>query len=640
MAPELRAGGEPTAASDQYALCLTLKECLGRVPRRLERIVRRGLAEKPADRYPTMDALVGALAAATEPRWPRVAGLLAFAAVVAAAVVWALPEAPQPPVVDAVDPCDEPRARMEGLWNPARKQRLRADIIDGGLARGELLSERLQARLDEQARRWIEMRTQLCRDAGEDRAIAARRIACLEEGYDELDEFLATVGQAERAVLQQVEWLSYGLTSPARCAADAPISLLPSPDPAVREEVARARRELREASAMADDGRLDGALASVRAIEATARRVGYVPLEAAALSDEANMLMMSGDLAGSRARLEAAVELAEASGDDTRRAMVLVNLVVLVGVGYWDPDTALAYAARARPLVERLQLPILAGELWRAEGQALLYKGDAVQARDRLERALDVWDRTLVGDHDATMATLNFLGATVQQLGAWEAADDYQRRAHEMATRLHGEHHPTTAAFLRDWANNVLNRAEAAEAPDERERLGRLALAKADRAVGDLEASLGPENPEVAQGQLTRCRTLWVLQELGSAASACEQALAVLRRAHGADSPLLTESLLVLGVVQHARGELGPAHAALAEALTRGATGDPTLLADVQFELAKVLGQLGQSRRAVELARTARPALAADARTGKTLAELDAWLAARRPARRARPPAK
>jgi tetratricopeptide (TPR) repeat protein len=250
-----------------------------------------------------------------------------------------------------------------------------------------------------------------------------------------------------------------------------------------------------------------------------------------------------------------------------------------------------------------------------------------------------VWDRTLVGDHDATMATLLFLGASAQQLGAWEAADDYQRRAHEMAIRLHGEHHPTTAAFLRDWANSVLNQAEAADAPDERERLGRVALDKADRAAADLEASLGVENPESAQAQLTRCRTSLLLRELDRAASACEQALAVLRRAHGADSPLLTESLLVLGVVHHARGELAPAHAALEEALTRGAAGDPLLLADAQFELAKVLGDLGQSRRAVELARAARPALAADARTGESLAELDAWLAARRrPVRRAQPP--
>ncbi|WP_170135626.1 serine/threonine-protein kinase [Nannocystis exedens] len=639
LAPELRAGGEPTAASDQYALCLTLKECLGRVPRRLERIVRRGLAEQPADRYPSMDALVAALAAATERRWPRVAGLLAFGAFVALAVAWALPGAPDPPFVNAVDPCDEPRARMDGLWNPAQKQRLRAAVARAGFARGELLSDRMEARLDEHARRWIEMRTDLCRDAGEDRAIAARRIACLEEGYDELGEYFATVDHTERAVLQQVEWLSYQLTSPERCAADAPISLLPSPDPAVREEVARARRELRAAMATADDGRLDAALASVRAIEATARRVGYLPLAATALSNEANLLMTAGDLAGARARYEAAVELAEASGDDTRRAMVLVNLVGLLGVGFWDPDAALAYAARARPLVERLQMPILAGELARVEGQALLYKGDAAGARDRLERALAVWDRTLVGDHDATMATLSFLGASTQQLGAWEAADDYQRRTHEMAIRLHGEHHPTTASFLRDWANSVLNQAEAADAPGERERLGRLALAKADRAVADLEAALGADNPESAQTQLTRCRTLLLLHALDPAASACEQALAVLRRAHGADSPLLTESLLVLGVVRHARGELEPARAALAEALTRGAAGDPLLLADAQFELAKVLAALGQSRRAVELARAARPTFAADARAGKSLAEVDVWLAARhRPARRSRPP--
>jgi tetratricopeptide (TPR) repeat protein len=639
LAPELRAGGEPTAASDQYAFCLTLKECLGQVPRRLERIVRRGLAERPSDRYPSMDALVVALTAATGRRWPRVAGLLAVAALVALAVAWALPDAPDPPVVDASDPCDEPRMRMEGLWNPAQKQRLRAALARGGLARGELLSDRLEARLDDHARRWIEMRTDLCRDTTDSRAIAARRIACLEEGYGELDEFLANVGRADRAALQQVEWLSYGLTPPARCAADAPISLLPSPEPAVREEVARARLGLREAIAMADDGRLEVALASVRAIEATARRVGYLPLAAAALSDEADLLMRSGDLEGSRARFEAAAELAEASGDDVRRAMVLVNLVVLVAIGIEDPDAALAYAARARPLAERLQMPLLAGELLRGEGQALLVKGDAVQARDRLERALAVWDRTLVGDHDATMATLIFLGATTQQTGAWAAADDYLRRAHEMAIRLHGEEHPTTASTLRDWAVSALNQAEVASTPDERERLARLALDKADRAAADLEASVGADDPESAQTQIIRCRILFALSELDRAASVCEQALAASRRAYGADSPQLAEPLRLLGAVRHARGELEPARAALAEALTRGTPGVPAWQGEVQFALAKVLGDMGQTRRAVELARAARPALAADARTSDSVVELDAWLAARkRPTRRASAP--
>ncbi|MDC0715782.1 protein kinase domain-containing protein [Nannocystis bainbridge] len=629
LAPELRAGGEPTAASDQYALCLTLKECLGRVPRRLERIVRRGLAERPGDRYASMDALVVALANAIEPRWARVGGLLAFGALVALALAWALREAPAVVAV-AADPCDEPRARMDGLWNAAQKQRLRAAITGGGLARGELLSERLEARLDAQAQRWVDLRTEVCRDAGADRAIAARRIACLEEGFGELEGFLGAVDPADRAALQQVEWLSYGLTAPDRCAADAPLSLLPSPEPAVREEVARARRELREAVAKADEGRVDEALQSVRAIEARAREMGYLPLAAAAASDEADLLMRSGDLAGARARFEVAAELAEASGDDTRRAMVLVNLVVIVGVGLQDPEAALAYAARARPLAERLQTPLLAGELARVEGQALLYKGDAVQALARLESALAVWDRTLVGDHDAVMATLIFLGATAQQTGAWAAADDALRRAHEMASRLHGEQHPTTASCLRDWAICVLNQAEATEAPDERERLGRLALARADRAAADLDAALGVDNPESAQAHIIRCRTLNLLAELDRAIAVCEQALAVSRRAYGEDSPPLAEPLRLLGAAHYARGEPGPARVALAEALNRGADGDPAWLGEVQFELARVLADLGQSRRAVALAREARQALAADARTAASVVEIDAWLAARK----------
>ncbi len=633
LAPELRAGGEPTTASDQYSFCLTVKECLDRVPRRLERILRRGLAADPDRRYPSMDALAAALAAATARRWPLVAGLAA-GALVAVVFGWALADRQDRTIADPPDRCGEPRARMDGLWNPVQRYWLRSAIAGLGLARGGLIGERLGARLDDHAERWITMRTELCHDtdaADADQAITARRIACLEDGFSELDKFLADLRAPDSPILRQVEWRSYGLTPPDRCSASAPLSLLPSPDPAVREEVARAQQALREAFVLADGGQLEAALASVRAVEATARRVDYLPLQAAALYDEAGLLLQTGDLAGARAKLEASAAVAEASGDDLRRAMALANLVVVVGVGYEDPEAALAYAARARPIVERLQVPVLEAELLRAEGQALLYKGDAAGSRDHLERALAVLERALVGDHDAIVATLAYLGSSTQQSGAWEAAEDYLRRAYEMAVRLHGEQHSTSAGFLKDWASGVLTWAEAADTPAERERLARLALAKADQAGATLDALLGAEHLESALARTTGCRALFVLRELDRAMSACERALAASRRAHGEGNPLLAAPLQLLGVVHHARGELGPARAALEEvlALPDPGSGDPARLAELQFDLAKILRDQGHSRRAIVLARAARPALAADARTGDALAELDAWLATR-----------
>jgi len=103
MAPELFRGAPASTASDQYALAVTLHELLfGALPdeassgalRRASKIVsiavRRGLADAPEDRFPTVgafaDALVSASRSALRRRMPWVAGLSLLAA--ASATIW------------------------------------------------------------------------------------------------------------------------------------------------------------------------------------------------------------------------------------------------------------------------------------------------------------------------------------------------------------------------------------------------------------------------------------------------------------------------------------------------------------------------------------------------------------------------
>ena len=100
MAPEQLAG-HATAASDQYAFCCALWEVLsGEVPRDaaalrraadvpayVERAVRRGLDADPAARFPSMAALVGALAPPRARRRAMLAGAAAVTIAAAAAAV-------------------------------------------------------------------------------------------------------------------------------------------------------------------------------------------------------------------------------------------------------------------------------------------------------------------------------------------------------------------------------------------------------------------------------------------------------------------------------------------------------------------------------------------------------------------------
>ncbi len=65
MAPEQRGGAAPSPAADQYALCVTALEALadatGSVPRRVHRVLRRGLRTSCSRRYSSMDAVADAL---------------------------------------------------------------------------------------------------------------------------------------------------------------------------------------------------------------------------------------------------------------------------------------------------------------------------------------------------------------------------------------------------------------------------------------------------------------------------------------------------------------------------------------------------------------------------------------------------
>lgn len=90
LAPEILTGGPATAASDQYAFFVTLEECLpskgGSV---LRRIVKRGRANEPAARFPSMHEVAQALRAVSRPRPARAPFAAAgFGAAVVLAIAW------------------------------------------------------------------------------------------------------------------------------------------------------------------------------------------------------------------------------------------------------------------------------------------------------------------------------------------------------------------------------------------------------------------------------------------------------------------------------------------------------------------------------------------------------------------------
>ena len=140
MAPELLAGGAATPASDQYSFCVVAYEALtgerpfegktlgelraaiargpvlADVPAHLRRVLARGLAADPAERFDSLDALLAELVRDPGARRRRLLGGFG-ALLVLLALVLAFARRRD-------DACPDPRGRLAGAWDDARRASL------------------------------------------------------------------------------------------------------------------------------------------------------------------------------------------------------------------------------------------------------------------------------------------------------------------------------------------------------------------------------------------------------------------------------------------------------------------------------------------------------------------------------------
>jgi tetratricopeptide (TPR) repeat protein len=229
MAPEQFDGVAPGPGADQFALMACLFETLygrrarpermeaaalvaaapitvpsdRRVPRRLQAIVRRGLAIDPSARWPSMTALAHELRRLQQPRWIRwaTAGaiLVATAGVIAGVALAS--------AGDAV--CTGSDAEMATVWDPSRAAALatRVDAYDADFAADAL--QRLVPELDAYRAEWIEAHHETCDAAQRRREISTEqmdlRMACLDDRRRRLGALVDVVerGDAEALALAQ-----------------------------------------------------------------------------------------------------------------------------------------------------------------------------------------------------------------------------------------------------------------------------------------------------------------------------------------------------------------------------------------------------------------------------------------------------
>ena len=252
-------------------------------------------------------------------------------------------------------------------------------------------------------------------------------------------------------------------------------------------------------------------------------------------------------------------------------------------------------------------------------GRAHRERGDDADARAALQRALVIYEKVFNPEHPLAAGVVGALGVLHRERGEYDEAFALHTRALAAFEKAYGTTHPDVATAVTNLGFTHLARGE----PEKARSLFERALSIQDKPAN-------AEHPDVASslvglGHLAR-------DEL--ALTHLTRALAIREKALGASHAAVAEALEGLALVHGRSGDHAKALAALERAHTiRQRVGAPAKLAATRIALARTRWAAGANKQgAIELAVKARAGYASldDAHAKRSLADVDAWLAAHR----------
>ncbi|HEU0029218.1 MAG TPA: tetratricopeptide repeat protein [Kofleriaceae bacterium] len=688
MAPEQFVGGTIDGRADQFAFCVALYEALygerpfrgdtieqlrnavlagrvvpargNRVSARIRRALVRGLSASPDERFPSMDALVSALA----PRRGRLAFAIGGLAVVTAgsvalaATTWLAQPAAQ-------EPCKGASAEVEQTWNTARRDAIRQAFVATGVTGADKTWSDVERRIDRYLGGWAAMHGETCEATHvhhqQSEAVLDLRMTCLERRRAEVDALLGVLGRPDADVVHHAREAVDRLESTTRCADVEALGrrvALPR-DPVQRGHYEALRRRLDLAVALVDVARLEPALASLTQIATEAAAAELPALEAEAQQARGKVLTEAGKNEDAEQALFRALVRAQAARADDLVAMTAIDLAHVTGYRLqrtadglrWADFAAAAIAAKGGDDSMLIRLDNVRGTIYERASKL----AEAEQAQ---RRALELAERK-APDTTLHAEVLGALGSNLGMQGKLGDAVVMLEKALAIRERIFGTVHLLTASTRMNLANalGTMQRYDEALAQFKQALAAQEALLGADgfnvsttlgnmgqmlvdkgdfdaarplleRALRIREQTRGPDDPSVARTLADLGYLAVDSNDLRTGLERFTRADAIYVKALGADHPARLDTIEGIGLAHLGLHEYPAAIEALerARALRLANPMDPVSLASLESRLARALWESGRDKpRARGLATAARKILA-EAGQADEVAQIDAML--------------
>jgi tetratricopeptide (TPR) repeat protein/predicted Ser/Thr protein kinase len=468
MAPEQHVGKPVSAASDQFAFCISMLSILrdgapifvgkgaralavaksrgdvqpapagDATPGWLDAALRRGLAPEPAERWPSMEALLAGLEGPPRRRrWVVAAPVVGLAVAGVFAAAW--PEGRD---------CTDGASRLANAWTAQREGAIRTLEAELG-ARASQSVVRLEARFDADVPAWRAAFVATCEGHEQGRVDDQefdRRIACLRDRADARERLLDSLRADDDTasglvdVLVRLEPVEDCTDDVALLAAD---SFYPTPtDEHGRAEATVIRDGIERVDAMMRDGQLDTAATSLDHLDAQALRLGFEPILAEVGYARGRLEGARGNREASAEHFEDALATAEGAGHDYIAAGIAADLVFVYGK-LRRQDDAERLLAKARALAERVGHPP-AIERKLASGAMI-----SLSNQQRFAEALEAIESSLPpsvpegssGRYHYSVS-LNNMALVNMRMGEDRRAIELLQEALTMREELLGEDHP------------------------------------------------------------------------------------------------------------------------------------------------------------------------------------------------------